>query len=101
MGSTTQLWNFGGEALDDSHVNVDCGPKVQGQCGGQIYSKRLLTLMERIYLPGRECGERTKGRGAPRKGRGEGQLFRVYEALTGMKRGAELWLGPSEAVRST
>lgn len=49
----------------------------------------------------RECGERTKGRGAPRKGRGEGQLFRVYEALTGMKRGTELWLGLSEAVRST
>lgn len=57
MGSTTQLWDFGGEALDDSHVNVDCGPKVQGQCGGQKSSKRLLTLIKRIHLP-RESVER-------------------------------------------
>ena len=49
----------------------------------------------------RQGGERPERRGAPGKGRGEGQLCRVYEALTGMKRGTELWLGPSEAVRST
>lgn len=98
MGSTTQLWGFGGEALDDSHVNADCGPKVQGQCGGQ---KSSANSNKKNTPAQRECGERTEGRGAPGKGRGEGQLCGVSEALTRMKRGTEWWLGPSEAVRRT
>lgn len=63
-----QLWNFGGEVLDDSHVNMDCGAKVQGQCGGQKSINRLLALIKRIHLP-RESVEREQ-RGVMLLGRG-------------------------------
>lgn len=70
MGSITQLWNFGGEVLDDSHVNMDCGPKVQGQCGGQKSSKRLLTLIKEYTCPERVWRE---NRGAWCSWEGEGR----------------------------
>lgn len=67
MGSTTQLWDFGGEALDDSRVNVDCGPKVQGQCGTR---NPALTLIKRIHLP-RESVEREQRDVVPLRREGE------------------------------
>lgn len=74
-------WGGGWEALCDygflegmHWTNVGCGPKVRGQCGGQKYSKGLVILIERIYLP-RESVERDQRRpDASRKRRGKEQL---------------------------